>query len=106
MKHDPITGPISKREFKALVEAPHGEAQKVIRKYDPLYGLAPGVEVTWWVTFERHARETGRATVKAATLKEAQELAEEMNANQIDWEPDYRSSDCGEIVSVELPDND
>lgn len=106
MKHDPVTGPLSRAEFQKLVTAPHGEAVKVIKKFDPLYGLEPGEPIEWWVTFKRSmVTETGRAVVKAATLQEAQKLAEELKANDIDWEPDYRSGDCGEITELEPRDD-
>src|ERR1035437_3871322 len=39
---DPITGPLSREQFKALVDAPFGHATKEIRKIDPLYGRADG----------------------------------------------------------------
>lgn len=101
MKHDPISGPIPRHEFRKLATAPHGEALRVIRKHDPLFGREPGEKIKWRVEFERRARERGYGVVEAATLKEAQELAEKLKAREIDWEPDWNSDEQGEVVSLE-----
>lgn len=105
MKHDPISGPIPRAEFTALIAAPHGEAIKVIRKYDPLFGREAGEKIKWRVTYRRKAWETGRAMVEAKTLKEAQKLADDMDGRQIDWEPTYSSDDAGDVESIE-PDEE
>lgn len=104
MKYDPATGPIPPAVFKALVDAPYGEAARAIQKYDPLFGKESEEEREWWVTFKRRATETGRATVKATTMKEAQELAEALSGREIEWDADWSNTDPGEVVSVEIPD--
>lgn len=86
---DPITGPLSREEFRSLWLAPFGAALEVIRKHDPLYGRKPGEKLRWLVTLKRHIPEIGTATVIAATEEEATELANNLAEAEIDWEPDH-----------------
>ncbi len=98
MARDPITGPISREEFKALVQAPFGEAVKVIRKYDPQFGRAEGEKFRWKV--RGRCNSTVEAYVMAANQEEADKLADELT----DAAFDYCSDGEIEIDSVE-PDN-
>ncbi|MBN8958022.1 MAG: hypothetical protein J0H17_15845 [Rhizobiales bacterium] len=85
MKIDPITGPLSREEFAALIDAPYGRATEVIRKYDPMFGRAPGEQIEWEVTFERDVTQEGYAVVKASSEEEAREVAEGLSSFEIDW---------------------
>lgn len=86
MERDPITGPISRDELKALSAAPFGDAAKAIRKHDPLWGLEDGSEIKWKIEFRRE--QTGYAIVRAATEKGAGLLADKIPADAIEWEDD------------------
>ena len=97
---DPISGPIPREKFVELINAPFGEATKVIRKYDPLYGREDGEVIRWNVKFARKAYETGYATVEASSKEEAEKIASEMSGSKIDWEPDY-DDELGEIIDIE-----
>lgn len=97
--HDRATGPIPREEFAKLASAPFGEAEKVIRKYDPLWRRKEGEKIKWKVTFSRTIRETGYATVEAENEKEAEKLADDVPDNKIDW-CDYGGD--GEIDSMEV----
>lgn len=98
-QHDPVTGPLSREQFAALVAAPYGEAVKAIRKHDPLYDRDEGEPIKWKIRLRRTSTETGIAYVEAATEKGAEALADLLNERDISW--DYDDSDEFEIVSVE-----
>lgn len=98
-QHDPVTGPLSREQFAALVAAPFGEATKAIRKHDPLYGRDEGEPIKWKVKFRRTSTEVGFAYVEAATEEGANALADELDDHKISW--DYDDSDLAEVVSVE-----
>lgn len=97
-KLDPITGPIPRDVFAQIVNAPHGEAKRMIRKYDPLFGVQDGEKVKWKVTVERQGADQGYAIIEASSKEEADDLADELQEHEIDW--DYDSGDL-EVISVE-----
>ena len=93
---DRVTGPLSREELRALAQAPFGEAAKVIRKFDPLFGRTEGEKFEWEVTCEGDLR--GTAYVMAATQEEADELADKLDCAEIDWS-DYGVGHT--VISVE-----
>jgi hypothetical protein len=95
---DRATGPIPREEFAKLASAPYGEAEKVIRRYDPLWGRKEGEKIKWKVTFSRTVRETGHATVEAENQKEAEALGDAIPDSKINW--DYGGE--GDIDSMEV----
>jgi len=99
---DPVTGPLSRDEFKALASAPVGAALNAIRKHDPLYGYPPGHEIDWAVTVVRE--QEGLATVKAASLEEAKKLADNLRSRDIEWDVCHHLMFSGgewDVVQVE-----
>jgi len=86
MSLDPVSGPVPREILKSLVDAPFGEALKTIRKYDPLYGRIEGEPVKWRVHFERELVESGSAIVEASSEKEALEIAELLDENDVSWD--------------------
>lgn len=98
---DPSTGPVPRAEFFSLVEAPFGDAAKKIRKYDPLWGLPPGTKIKWRVECRRTVQ-YGTAIIEAKTEKAAEAEAEDLTADDVDWDSD---PDDFEIVSIK-PDTD
>lgn len=84
------TGPLSPEEFKALVDAPHGQALKAIQKFDPLYGKfsAEGEPRKWRVKLVKEVTATGFVTVEAVTKEEAEALAHGISDYKIDWDYD------------------
>lgn len=86
--NDPISGPIPRDEFKALVSAPFGEAEKVIRKFDPLWHRAPDEKIKWRVKFTMEATMVGYATVEASSEPEAEALANDISDASICWDHD------------------
>lgn len=101
MRLDPITGPLSRDEFKALVVAPFGAAAKIIRTHDPLWGLKAGDKIEWKVTATRTVEQTGTGWVKASTKEEAEKLAEGLGSGDLDWDDDYADSLSWDSVTVE-----
>jgi hypothetical protein len=104
MAIDPITGPVPPEEFRRLVDAPHGEAVKAIRKYDPTYGLKDGETIKWIVTYEREVTQVGTITVDASSEDEAEKLADEILENDEErfaWESTDSFADNYELISVE-----
>lgn len=93
---DPVTGPLSREELRKLANAPFGTAIKEIRKFDPMYGRAPGEKIEWKVICKSNME--GRAYVKAASKKEAEALADKLGCNDVDW---GTYSDDFEILSIE-----
>jgi len=90
---DPSTGPVPREKFAALIHAPFGQAAKEIRKYDPLFGRAPGEKIKWTVRVESMGRRDGTAEVEAASEKEAEKLAEDLSSDDVEWdwdEDDFR----------------
>lgn len=85
--NDPATGPIPRDKFAEIIAAPFGEAAKLIRKFDPLWGRVPGEIIKWRVVVEREVTETGVAYVKAATKEEAMKLADNLPDTEFSWEP-------------------
>lgn len=96
-KFDPITGVLPREKLAELAAAPHGEATKVIRRYDPQWARAPGEKFDWIVKVRRGSG-TGEAIVKAADQKEADELADDLRESDIEWDYD---SDGFIVESVE-----
>jgi hypothetical protein len=88
---DPVTGPLSREEFAALVAAPYGAAANAIRKHDPLYGIKEdGEPIKWEVYATRRATEEGYAEVAASSIEEALELAGKLKSSAFSW-------DCGHV---------
>lgn len=81
-------GPLSADEFQSLVSAPYGAAVKTIRKYDPLYGKVSteGELVKWKVTLQKEVTMTGYVIVEAATEEDAENIADTIDENKIDWD--------------------
>ena len=96
--HDPISGVLPREKLAELAAAPHGEATKVIRQYDPQWGRAPGEKFDWIVKVRRDGMDTGEAIVKAADQEEADELADDLQESDIEW--NY-GSDGFTVESVE-----
>ena len=101
---DPITGPLSREDFRSLWDAPYGEALEAIRKHDPLYGRKPGEKIRWRVTLKREVPEIGTATVIAATEEEATQLADKLTDAEIDWDVDDCYADADGIVEKVEPE--
>ncbi len=98
---DPATGPVPRAKFYALVDAAYGEATKVIRKYDPMFGRKEGEQLQWLVTYTQEIY--GYAYVHATSEKEARELAKRLNrSKEIAWETPEK--DEGQLLSVEVED--
>lgn len=99
-KLDPVSGPLSREELKVLCDAPFGKATERIREFDPFFGRKEGEKIRFKV--ECRSDMNGTAYVEAANQEEADDLADNLTASEIDW--DYGDNDF-EIVSVE-PDID
>ncbi len=100
MKSDPISGPIPREKFDALVNAPHGEARDIIRQYDPFWGLPLGEKIEFEV--EVRAEVIGGAIVKAASLEEAKKLAKSLTRDDIEFDT-YSLRDCDWTVETVEP---
>lgn len=83
-KNNPISGPVPREKFNALVDAPHGEARDTIRQYDPFWGLPPGAKIKFEV--EVRADLIGYAVVEAASLEEAKKLAAKLPVAEIEFD--------------------
>lgn len=99
-KLDPVTGPMSREEFALAVSAPAGQAAKIIRKYDPQFGRAPGEKFPWKVSVSRDGADTGTAYIMAANQEEADEAADALTETEVHW--DY--SDGGLVITSVEPD--
>jgi hypothetical protein len=86
MQFDPVTGPLTREKLSELVRAPHGQALKEIRKFDPLFGLMEGELIEWRVRASRRAPEDGFATVKADSLEAAKKLAGNLKESDFCWD--------------------
>ncbi|MCK1445396.1 hypothetical protein IVB43_23715 [Bradyrhizobium sp. 48] len=86
MKLDPVTGPVPREKFSELVEAPHGQAVRMIRRYDPYYGRKEGEPFKWAVRFTREIEEEGYGYVEAATEEEAEELGRQLKEKDLTWD--------------------
>lgn len=95
---DSITGPLPREKLKELIAAPHGQARKIIQKYDPEWGRTPGEKFEWKIIVRRSGADQGTAYIKAASKEEADKLADDLTEAEVDW--DYDSIDF-EILSVE-----
>lgn len=82
MKTDPVTGPLSRDQFRELVDAPFGKATEVIRKYDPLFGRKEGEKFSWKVIAS--STSTMVAYVEAENEDEAKKLADELDDDAFD----------------------
>jgi len=96
MSLDRSTGPVPREKFAEIVNAPYGQAAKMIRKYDPTWGLKEGEKIKWRVCCS--GTMTGTAYVEAASEEEAIDLAEKLSASEVDWDD---GRDEIEIESVE-----
>src|SRR5262245_47066979 len=96
LKLDPITGPLTREAFQEAVVAPFGEAKKIIRRFDPMWGRPDGEKFTWRV----RVRGTmfGTAYVEAASEEEANDEACNLRDADIDWND---QADDFEIDDVE-----
>lgn len=96
MTLDPSTGPVPREKFAEIVNAPYGQAAKLIRKYDPMWGREEGEKIKWRV--ECSGTMTGTAYVEASSEEEAMELADKLSASDVDWDGGRENI---EIESVE-----
>lgn len=93
---DPVSGPISVEELKALAELPFGQAEAELRKHDPLWGK-PAKDhdeqkpIKWKVFVTQEVTMEAFVTVEAVSEEEAMEIAETMSEGELSW--DYNSSD-------------
>ena len=94
-------GPLSAEQFQTLVDAPFGKALQTLRQYDPMWGRAPGETIRWRVTVSRLVREVGTAYVEAASEREAENLAANLDDRQINWDWDSCNSNDEMVESVE-----
>lgn len=93
---DPVSGPLSREELRALAAAPHGQAVKVIRKHDPLFGRQEGEKIEWSVEYTAEIK--GYATVMATSLKEAEKEADNLEVANISWhEFEISNSDISDV---------
>jgi hypothetical protein len=92
----PSTGPLEPEELRALAAGPFGRALEVIRKHDPLYGRKEGELIDWVVKVR--CKTEGQAVIKAASLKHAKTLADNLTEAEIDW--DWPVGDDFEIISI------
>lgn len=83
MTNDPVSGPIPRDIFDELVTAPYGVAAKTIRKFDPTWDRAEGEKFKWRVRFEREVTEVGYATVEAESADEAEQIAQNLDEQEI-----------------------
>ncbi len=100
MKLDPVSGPISREELRALVDAPHGDAREIIREHDPFWGLPEGTKIEFEV--EVRAEVIGGAAVKAASLEEAKKLAQNLTRDDIEFDT-YELRNCDWTVETVNP---
>jgi hypothetical protein len=94
---DPSTGPVPREKFAEIVNAPFGHAAKLIRKYDPLWGLPAGAKIKWKVECRR-TLQYGTAYVEATSDKAAAAEAEDLCGDDVDWDND---PDDFDIISIE-----
>ena len=96
------TGPFTADEFKALINAPHGEALKRIQQLDPLYGknFEDGEKRKWRVKLIQEVRMAGYVTVEATCEEEAEALAEAIPDHTISW--DAEDDDTPYVAEVKL----
>jgi hypothetical protein len=80
-------GPLSAEDFAKAVAAPAGHAEKIIRKYDPMWGRKAGEKIKWRVRAEREVLEEGSLIVEAANEKEAMDAARTKAWHE--WSVDY-----------------
>lgn len=86
MSHDPVSGPLSREELRELVAAPYGAGLKVLRRYDPMVGRAPGETIKWRVSMYRECIERGWVTVEASSADEAEDIASKLPDAKIEWD--------------------
>jgi hypothetical protein len=96
--NDPVSGPVPREKLKEAAALPHGEARKLIRRYDPQWGYTAGEKFPWDVQVIRPGADRGTATIMAADQEEADELAADLDESDVSW--DY-SGDGITVVSVE-----
>jgi hypothetical protein len=99
---DPVTGPIPRDKFKALVDAPHGDAREEIRKRDPFWGLPEGAKIAFDV--EVRAEVIGYAVVRATSLEEAKKAAKELTRGEIEFDScEFDSFDVESVAPCPPP---
>lgn len=102
----PSFGIIPPDEFAKAVSAPHGEAGKIIRQYDPLWGLGGNgkkykVKCTQYHTVKTLQECT--VEVEAADEQGARKLIHGMDDSEFKWRDRYddEEDDDFEIESIE-----
>jgi hypothetical protein len=100
----PSFGPVPPNEFAEAQRAPFGQATKILRKYDPLFGrVGPGPTKTFRISVRKRVYRTDSASVEVEATDEAQarDLIDEMDWNKFSWDEgcDEDDDDC-DIHSV------
>lgn len=94
------SGPISPEELQRIAELPYGQAQRELRKHDPMYGVKPGDKIKFTVELVTHARLRAYTTVEAESEEEAMKIAEKISPHNLDFEYDGDGRDDVEAVSA------
>lgn len=87
--HHASFGPVPKHEFERAKKAPYGQAARILRKYDPMFGLVENAENLKYfsVSVSRIIEKDDHAIVKvrATTEDAARELVDKMDWTNFDW---------------------
>lgn len=92
-------GPVPAEVMAKAVAAPAGQAAKIMRQYDPLFGKGEGEPVRWKCKLSRTVRQSATVYVEAPTEEQAEELAAEFEDDSAVWDDD--DTDDFEIESIE-----
>lgn len=94
----PSFGPIPEDEFRAAIEMPSGMAAKVIRKYDPRFGLNKDGQVKTFVVkvekiIEVRRRDSAEVKVDAVDEDEAREIVQGKDWDDFKWREGHYSDE-------------
>ncbi len=97
-------GKLTPEEMAAAVNAPAGQAVKILRKADPLWGRGDGEKIKWRARCSRRVKEYGSITVEATSQEEAERLIERADDGEFSWGDDFDAGymdDGFEIEDIE-----
>lgn len=101
---DPIYGAVPKAVFlEAMNTVGEGQAAKIIKKYEPRFGLKEGQLAKYKVQVERtiRRRDTAEVVVDAKDEDDAEKVANAMDWDEFDWDEGSDDEDDARVICVD-----
>lgn len=106
----PSFGPVPVEKFLEAQKAPAGNATKILRQYDPLFGMVQGGGKlkTFSVTVTRRvcSKQWSKREIEAESKEQAEKLLDAMDWDTFNWSDGYGSEDTDDYEVDEIEESE